>query len=163
MKEESFHEHIEFTSTPIPSQIKPNTPKKKIIILVLLVSATVCGAWRNDWSYSEAAAWVLLAGVFLLYGWMLTRRPKNEPVKVSVSHKEDDGFSEAIYPVGAFITGFITFLVSWVYCTAMYGFLFGFGLGWLPSIILAYIVGFLWPLVVPILLLFLLLLALGYR
>lgn len=39
-------------------------------------------------------------------------------------------------------TGGITFLVAWIYCMSEYGFLFGFGLGWLPAAILAAIVGF---------------------
>jgi hypothetical protein len=49
------------------------------------------------------------------------------------------------------ISGFLTFVGSWWYCTAHYGFLFGFGLGWLPSGIAAVIVGllvmFLWGLI----------------
>jgi hypothetical protein len=36
------------------------------------------------------------------------------------------------------IVGFITFASSWIYCMATYGFLFGVGLGWLPSIIVAF-------------------------
>lgn len=31
----------------------------------------------------------------------------------------------------------ITFAISWIYCIAAYGFLFGVGLGWLPSLIVA--------------------------
>lgn len=42
------------------------------------------------------------------------------------------------------------FLGGWFYCASAYGFLFGFGLGWLPSAILAAIVfgvlRYLWPL-----------------
>jgi len=34
----------------------------------------------------------------------------------------------------------VTFISSWVYCVSEYGYLFGFGLGWLPSAILAAIV-----------------------
>jgi energy-coupling factor transporter transmembrane protein EcfT len=33
--------------------------------------------------------------------------------------------------------GLITFVISWIYCIASYGFLFGVGLGWLPSLIVA--------------------------
>lgn len=36
----------------------------------------------------------------------------------------------------------ITFVGSWIYCAATYGFLLGFGLGWLPSAILAVMVGY---------------------
>ena len=46
------------------------------------------------------------------------------------------------------LCGAVTFLGAWIYCMSEYGFLFGFGLGWLPAGILAAIVGlivrFLW-------------------
>ena len=54
---------------------------------------------------------------------------------------------EEIYAVGYAITAFITFIICYIYCIATYGFLLGVGLGWLPSGIVARIVGFLWPLV----------------
>ena len=41
-----------------------------------------------------------------------------------------------------FIPALIAFLGGWWYCAATYGFLLGFGLGWLPSIILAAIIFF---------------------
>lgn len=53
-----------------------------------------------------------------------------------------------VYRLGFNITAFIVFIGSWVYCIAEYGFLLGVGLGWLPSIIVAYIAGFLWQLIV---------------
>ena len=43
------------------------------------------------------------------------------------------------------ISACITFLMSWSYCIYEYGYLFGFGLGWIPSIISAFIVFFLFP------------------
>lgn len=39
------------------------------------------------------------------------------------------------------ITAFITFWAAWIYCMSHYGFLLGFGLGWLPASILAGILG----------------------
>ena len=51
------------------------------------------------------------------------------------------------YKIGFGITAFITFVGSWIYCIATYGFLFGVGLGWLPSLIVAVIAGALWPLI----------------
>ncbi len=39
------------------------------------------------------------------------------------------------------VAALITFLGAWAYCINGYGFLFGFGLGWLPAAILAAIVG----------------------
>lgn len=44
---------------------------------------------------------------------------------------------------GSFIAlgvGCVTFVGAYIYCTITYGFLFGFGLGWLPSFILAWMV-----------------------
>lgn len=54
---------------------------------------------------------------------------------------------DAVYRIGFFITALITFIGSWIYCIAEYGFLLGVGLGWLPSIIVAVIAGALWPLI----------------
>jgi hypothetical protein len=39
--------------------------------------------------------------------------------------------------------GLITFISLWIYCIAAYGFLFGVGLGWLPSLIVAVLTYFL--------------------
>jgi hypothetical protein len=38
------------------------------------------------------------------------------------------------------IAGLITFVGAWWYCAANYGFLLGFGLGWLPAAISAALV-----------------------
>ena len=52
----------------------------------------------------------------------------------------------------AALTGPATFLAVWIYCAVTYGFLLGFGLGWIPALVLALLVVvatiFLWPLVV---------------
>jgi hypothetical protein len=54
-------------------------------------------------------------------------------------------------------TGGATFLAAWAFCALIYGFLFGFGLGWLPAAILALLVAgatvLLWGPVVVLLLL----------
>lgn len=64
--------------------------------------------------------------------------------------KEDDLY----FGIGSAIGGLsaaVAFFASWWYCAATYGYLLGFGLGWLPSAILAVIVFFalraLWGLV----------------
>lgn len=48
----------------------------------------------------------------------------------------------------ALIVGIATFLAAYAYCVVTYGFLLGMGFGWLPSLILAAIIGvasiFLW-------------------
>jgi hypothetical protein len=56
-----------------------------------------------------------------------------------------------IYRGIAGFVGFITFICSWIYCINEYGFLWGFGLGWIPSFMLAAILGFLWPVLAIIL------------
>jgi len=43
------------------------------------------------------------------------------------------------------VTGGIAFFVSWGYCVAEYGFLLGLGLGWLPSIFVAFLAAIFWP------------------
>lgn len=52
-----------------------------------------------------------------------------------------------IYDEGRAFTALIVFFGTWIYCASAYGFLFGVGLGWLPSLIVAYIAGLLWPLI----------------
>ena len=57
------------------------------------------------------------------------------------------GYVAIGYVLGA-VAGVITLVGAYIYCVATYGFLFGLGLGWLPSIILAGMIGwavvFLW-------------------
>jgi len=52
------------------------------------------------------------------------------------------------YWTGYYICWVIMFIGCWIYCIAVYGFLFGVGLGWLPSIIVAGLVSLLWPIIV---------------
>ena len=60
---------------------------------------------------------------------------------------------DGVFNVGSWWLGMIvalaTFVTAWAYCTIHYGFLFGFGLGWLPAGMLAAIVGALSWLVSP--------------
>jgi len=56
----------------------------------------------------------------------------------------------AFYYLGALVVGGLVFVGAWIYCIATYGFLFGVGLGWLPSAIVAVIAGFTWPLLVAL-------------
>lgn len=60
---------------------------------------------------------------------------------------------EDLYRLGFKITAVITFIGCYIYCIAVYGFLFGVGLGWLPSLIVAFLAGILWPLLLVIILL----------
>lgn len=54
----------------------------------------------------------------------------------------------SIYFGGIWVTRAVVFIGCWIYCIASYGFLFGLGLGWLPSLIAAYLTAWLWPLAV---------------
>lgn len=65
-----------------------------------------------------------------------------------MSESQDSEFDfGCLYIAGAWLTGMITFVGSWIYCIATYGFLFGVGLGWLPSFICAVVAAALWPLI----------------
>lgn len=57
----------------------------------------------------------------------------------------DSVVDDNCYRIGFIATAAITFFSSWIYFTAQYGFLFGFGLGWVPSVILAFLLGVIWP------------------
>jgi hypothetical protein len=50
------------------------------------------------------------------------------------------------YKIGFWITAVITFIVCWIYAIGSWGFLLGVGLGWIPSLFIAVIAGFIWPL-----------------
>lgn len=71
-----------------------------------------------------------------------------------MANKSGDDIVLTIYLVVGHIAGplaaIATFIGAWWYCAATYGFLFGFGLGWLPawiSALIAYaVVRFAWPL-----------------
>jgi len=56
--------------------------------------------------------------------------------------------------VGTLAVAVLTFAGSWIYCIYEYGFLFGVGLGWLPSLIVAFGVfvlsRLLWPYLVQV-------------
>jgi len=50
-----------------------------------------------------------------------------------------------LYRVVGIIIGVLTFFGCWVYAYLEWGFLLGVGLGWLPSIFIAIIAGFIGP------------------
>lgn len=68
--------------------------------------------------------------------------------------KRDRLTGDRVLHVGGGLLGIIvalaTFVTAWAYCSIHYGFLFGFGLGWLPAGMLAAIVGAVWWLVSPL-------------
>jgi len=68
--------------------------------------------------------------------------------------RRDRSTGDRVLNVGDRLSGIIvalaTFATAWAYCSIHYGFLFGFGLGWLPAGMLAAIVGAVWWLVSPL-------------
>ena len=75
-----------------------------------------------------------------------------------------EGVGEFYKEIGQSIGGLV-FLTSWVYCTFTYGFLLGFGLGWIPSMLLAFFAIALWPVFIILLIVFwtpLFLMAVGF-
>jgi len=51
-----------------------------------------------------------------------------------------------IYENGIPIVFVLTFIVSYIYAIATYGFLLGVSLGWIPALITAGFIAFIWPL-----------------
>ena len=51
---------------------------------------------------------------------------------------------KTLFEIISSIIAFVVFVGSWIYCINEYGYLFGVGLGWLPSIIVATLAYWLW-------------------
>jgi len=52
-----------------------------------------------------------------------------------------------LYVGGALITGILAFLGCYVYAIAAYGLLLGGAVGWIPALIIGFVVGLLWPVI----------------
>ncbi len=84
---------------------------------------------------------VICTYIFLWYIWILIFQDRK-----NVDKKMYNDFSISI----SVLFSFIVFLISWGYCILEYGFLFGFGLGWLPSALLALMFFAIFPIIVTI-------------
>ncbi|GAB1534981.1 hypothetical protein ADMFC3_06120 [Geovibrio sp. ADMFC3] len=58
------------------------------------------------------------------------------------------GFGSNLYRFGLYLTWGVVFVIAYVYCVKNYGLLLGGGIGWLPSVIVAYVAGLIWPAVI---------------
>jgi len=80
-----------------------------------------------------------------------------DDMKITTTKVAGFGYVAIGYVLGT-VAGVIAFIGAYIYCIFTYGFLFGLGLGWLPSLIFAGITGwavvFLWGPAVIISLLF---------
>lgn len=61
--------------------------------------------------------------------------------------EEIDGI---VYKIFGVIIGVITFFACWIYAAYEWGFLLGVGFGWIPSLFIAIIAGFIGPLLIAI-------------
>lgn len=64
-----------------------------------------------------------------------------------------NGIGPAYEAVGNVVGGLVL-LTAWAYCSLRYGFLLGFGFGWVPAAILGLIATRLWPLFIVFLIVF---------
>jgi hypothetical protein len=78
-------------------------------------------------------------------GYEVTEEQLRRTATQTFEDEESNGlFGRILGGVSAFI--FVaTFIGSWIYCISEYGFLLGVGLGWLPSLIVAFLAAVLWP------------------
>ena len=49
------------------------------------------------------------------------------------------------YMLGVVISGLVFFFGVWIYLIATLGFFWGFGIGWLPALITAFVLCWFWP------------------
>lgn len=70
---------------------------------------------------------------------------QNKPIR---NHSVD---WDTFYLIGGFVAGPIAFIACWIYAIASWGFLLGVGLGWIPSLFIAVIARFIWPLLALVL------------
>ena len=103
----------------------------------ILVWATLFFICLNHVSFTQAAigASLIIFGLFVLGDFL---GQFNEEKEYAYRFDPD---------LGAMVIGAIVFLLSWFGCTAQYGFLLGFGFGWVPSGILAYLFSLVWRIV----------------
>lgn len=116
-----------------------------IAISISINSDTRIGFWAT-WS-----GWLISLLIMAAYLGREYRKTNEQPVpdtpiipfKKEVKPESPIITRELQESIGVAI-GFITFFVSWIYCMANYGFLFGFGFGWIPSAILAALIASTW-------------------
>jgi hypothetical protein len=93
------------------------------------------------WSRNKSASDEALSGKELS-AWIKERKQENAK-KFGFM---DTTFKKNYYLIGFWTTSVIAFIVCWIYAIASWGFLLGVGLGWIPSLFISLIAGFIWPL-----------------
>jgi len=81
----------------------------------------------------------------------LSRKELRALIKEREKENKDRVEFRPIYIAGFIITAVISFFACWIYAFVEWGFLLGVGLGWIPSIFIAVIAGFIWPLLALVL------------
>lgn len=149
---ESFLAHLSDAQTQNQTGVAASVPARSdkgwvwpIVFIVLGIGSWVLGDKPGD-DYN--AFFVIVGWLFLVLavgarksdafaGWL--------PYGTKNSARRPD-FGK-VYRVGAWITGTLAFLISWIYAVVSYGFFLGVGLGWIPSLVIAVVTGLLWPVV----------------
>lgn len=97
--------------------------------------------------YSFTTMLILLIFVGLCWVWFKAFHK----YKSTSSIYGGDVYNEFALSVAAF-AAITTFFCCWIYCIVEYGFLWGFGLGWIPSVLCAGIAVVLVPIAYPLIL-----------
>lgn len=92
----------------------------------------------------DRAGFYAVGGVLI---WPLIQFARRRVARKDIDVARKDDVALIIYAVGGVLTGGITFVGCWIYAIATFGWFLGLGLGWIPSLFIAYLVGFLWPLI----------------
>jgi hypothetical protein len=97
--------------------------------------------------FFAAVALALGFGIWATVNYIKHKQWKNRITGRSFSNFELSIPFANIYKKGFFITAAIAFIASWIYAIVSWGFLIGVGLGWIPSLFIGLIAGFIWPLI----------------
>lgn len=127
------------------------------VTLLLVVAFAVDFATRDNVSlqfYLVFSAVLLAGGGCTYVCW--TRKTKREltiegweersEAREAQERRQEEWFAR-VYWIVFWIIWAPIFLGSWAYCVWEYGYLLGVGLGWLPSVIVATVIAWLWPLI----------------
>jgi hypothetical protein len=93
----------------------------------------------------------LVVFIVLIVNSIKNKQWKNRITGESFSFPTPTINYDKIYKIGFFITAIIVFIACWIYAIVSWGFLIGVGLGWIPSLFIAVIAGFIWPLLALVL------------
>jgi hypothetical protein len=68
-------------------------------------------------------------------------------IREQEAYRRADGNLSAGYLLGVCLFGGLSGIATWLYAIAKWGFLLGVGFGWIPAAVVAFVVGWCWPIV----------------